>query len=85
MNMNIPKLTKATTNLREKQIKTLLGPFLTPGMHFCRDHSLFSVRGGGGRRIFGVALGFQEEWRGYQSSGANNRVQIRDYRELTAN
>ena len=85
MNMNIPKLTKATTNLREQQIKTLLEPFLTPGMQYLRDHSLFFVREVRGRRIFGVALGFQEEWRGYQSSGANNRVQIGDYRELTAN
>ena len=83
--MNIPKLTKATTNLREQQIKTLLGPFLTPGMHFCREIHFFRSERGGGRRIFGVAFCFQEEWRGYQSSSANNRVQIGDYRELTAN
>lgn len=52
--MNIPKLTKATTNLREQQIKTLLEPFLTPGMQYFRDHSLFfRQRGEGGGGFLG--------------------------------
>ena len=62
--MNIPKLTKATTNLREQQIKTLLGPFLTPGMHFCRDHSLFSVREGRGEEDFWGSFLFSRRMEG---------------------